>query len=265
MSVFITTDAVGGVWRYSVALARGLAERGQHCTLAVLGPAPDEACRSEIAAMDGCTLLHTGLELEWTLADGPSLDCLVRSLIAIARDMRVSIAHLHAPALASLAWPMPVVAVAHSCMASWWNTVRGGPRPPEIAWHARATSAGLDRADIAVAPSHAFAAQLRAAYGPRRRIEVIHNGLPPVSQPENTRHPFILAAGRLWDESKNMIVLDRAASALRAGMISSGRALHGPGRHAGALRAYAPARHSFSDCAANSDGARVGLRQSRDL
>ena len=52
---------------------------------------------------------------------------------------------------------------------------------------------------------------------------------------------------------------------LAGGHDSSGRALHGPGRHAGALRAYAPARQSFSDCAANSDGARVGLRQSRDL
>ena len=214
MSLFITTDAVGGVWSYSLALARGLAEQGEGCTLAVLGPAPDDARLAEATAIAGCTVWQTGLKLEWTVSDGVSLDRLIRSLISVAQHARASTAHLHAPALASLAWPMPVVAVAHSCMATWWDTVRGVQRPAEIAWHARATSAGLDRADISVAPSHAFAAQLRATYGPQLPIDVVHNGLPPAVSTSGARGNHVLVAGRLWDESKNVGVLDRAAVAL---------------------------------------------------
>ncbi|HEX8375447.1 MAG TPA: hypothetical protein VF606_09745, partial [Geminicoccaceae bacterium] len=40
--VLMTTDAVGGVWTYSLDLAAALATRGVRTTLAVLGPAPDE-------------------------------------------------------------------------------------------------------------------------------------------------------------------------------------------------------------------------------
>ncbi len=224
MSPLITTDAVGGVWNYSLALARGLAEQGESSTLAVLGPAPDCTQRAEAAAIAGCRLLVTGLPLEWTLADGDALAEMIAALIGVARASRATTVHLHAPALASRSWPIPTVAVAHSCMATWWDTVRGGARPADIAWHAQATACGLDNADMSVAPSRAFASQLAQTYRPKAPIEVIHNGLPPAVPVVHGRADHVLCAGRLWDESKNVALLDRVATRVRFPIYAAGPA-----------------------------------------
>ncbi len=39
--VLITLDAVGGVWRYALDVARGLESHGVDCLLVGFGPAPD--------------------------------------------------------------------------------------------------------------------------------------------------------------------------------------------------------------------------------
>ena len=41
MKLLLTTDAVGGVWTYSLDLARALAPHGVETVLAVMGPVPD--------------------------------------------------------------------------------------------------------------------------------------------------------------------------------------------------------------------------------
>src|SRR5688572_17464329 len=62
--VLMTADAVGGVWRYSLDLARGLRERGVHVTLAVLGPAPSQAQRREAMSL-GVPIVDSPYRLEW--------------------------------------------------------------------------------------------------------------------------------------------------------------------------------------------------------
>src|SRR4051812_39318475 len=47
LRMLMTTDAIGGVWRYSIDLAVALRSCGVHTTLAVLGPAPSMAQRHE--------------------------------------------------------------------------------------------------------------------------------------------------------------------------------------------------------------------------
>ena len=214
-SLFITTDAVGGVWSYSVALARGLAAGGQPCILAVLGPPPNAAQRIEASRAEGCSLIETGLPLEWTLGGRAELDTMVAAVIAMAMRLGATAAHLHAPALACQPWPMRVVATAHSCMASWWDAVHGGEPPPDIAWHAAATRQGMLAADAVIAPSAAFATALQRVYRLARPPHVVHNGLPEPAFEQVERKPFVLAAGRLWDPAKNMEVLESAAAQLR--------------------------------------------------
>jgi glycosyltransferase involved in cell wall biosynthesis len=209
--LLITTDAVGGVWRYSIALAQGLAASGTRCTLAVLGPAPDARQRDEASAIPGCTLVETGLKLDWVLTGRAALDASINSLITIAGNAGAASAHLHAPSLACPRWPIPVAVVAHSCMGTWWHAVRQGEMPPDFAWHAANTAEGLEAADVVIAPSAAFGRALRQVHRLGRTIEIIPNGLedhPPRGVP---RQGFVLAAGRLWDPAKNMAVLDRAA------------------------------------------------------
>lgn len=158
----MTTDAVGGVWRYTLDLAQGF---GGSPLVAVLGPEPSEAQRAEAAVL-GLTLIETGLPLDWTAENPAALDAVTRALQALAGREAVSSVHLHAPALAGSArWAAPVVAVAHSCVATWWAAVKGGLLPDDFAWRTAATRAGLRTADAVIAPTRAHADAVRAAYG----------------------------------------------------------------------------------------------------
>ena len=120
--LLVTTDAVGGVWRYAVDLAGGLADRGIETVLAVMGPPADAAQREEAEAVRGLRLVQTGLPLDWTADSPAALANASAKLAALAALTGVSAAHLHAPALVGdQPWSVPVVAVAHSCVGTWWR------------------------------------------------------------------------------------------------------------------------------------------------
>ena len=55
---------------------------------------------------------------------------------------------------------------------------------------------------------------LEAHYGPLHRGRVVPNGRDALLFTPRTKEPFILAAGRLWDEAKNLSVLAASAPAL---------------------------------------------------
>ena len=207
--VLVTTDAAGGVWRYALTLSAGLAERGQGVVLAVLGPAATTA-QVQAAQRPGVRVVQTGLPLDWAAPDPAALAHASERLAALAALTGAGTVHLHAPALVgAAAWPVPVVAVTHSCVATWWDAVRGGVPPVEIRWRIDATAAGLRRAQLVIAPTVAHAADTVRLYG-RLRIAVVHNGSVPAAV-SAVREPSILTAGRLWDEGKGVAWLDRAA------------------------------------------------------
>ena len=217
--MLLTTDAVGGVWRYTLDLAAGMAQRP---VVAVLGPSPSAAQRAEAAAL-GLEPIDTGLPLDWTAPDPAALAAVTAGLQDLAAGQGVQTIHLHASALAGPAsWPIPVVAVAHSCVATWWQAVRGGPLPPDLAWRAEATRIGLHTATAIIAPTNAHAHATSRAYGPVQ-ITTVHNGatlpLPLAGEGRGEggtpcRTPAILTAGRLWDDAKNASALDRIAPSL---------------------------------------------------
>ena len=207
--MLLTTDAVGGVWGYTLALADGLARRGCRCTVAVLGPPPDAAQRRAVAAH---ALVETGLPLDWLAEDAGELSASAAELVGVAEAAGCRAMHLHTPALAYAPWPMPPVAVAHSCVATWWEAMRGGEPPSDFAWRRDAMARGIEAAAAVIAPSAAFAAALRRVY--RCDAAVVHNGLPWTEVPDAARERSVLAAGRLWDEGKGMRLLDAAAALL---------------------------------------------------
>ncbi len=226
--VFMTADAVGGVWPYTLDLARGFTESGIEVILAVLGPPPDAAQRSTLPA--GVGFMCTDLPLDWTAAAPADLKDASQHLARIAEETEADTAHLHAPALVGHAsWSMPVVAVAHSCVGTWWRSVRSGPLPSDLAWRHEATGEGLHRADAAIAPSHAFAGLLREAHGTGFGIRVVHNGRRRMIgvDAKQDRSPMVLTAGRLWDDGKNIALLDECARLLEAPVVAAGP-LHGP-------------------------------------
>lgn len=212
--VLLTTDTVGGVWRYTMEIAHGLSLRAIEVILAVLGPAPTIEQQREAAAVPRSRIFVKNLPLDWLAETPEQVEDTARALAAMAAEVRADTIQLHAPALVGYpSWPAPVVAVVHSCIGTWWQAVRGGPLPADLAWQAEATQRGIDRADYVVAPSRSFAAALRVRYGIVRPVEVVLNGRSPRAK-SRTQRKHALTAGRLWDAGKNVATLDAAASRL---------------------------------------------------
>src|SRR4051812_47820757 len=65
LRVFMTADAVGGVWQYALDLVEALRGHAVAVELAVLGPAPSRDQR-DVAEQAGVRLIVTGLPLDWT-------------------------------------------------------------------------------------------------------------------------------------------------------------------------------------------------------
>jgi len=222
--VLITSDAVGGVWRYALDLAKGLCAADIGVVLAAVGPDPGPAQAAEADAVDGLELIRTGLPLDWT-ADGPAA---VReaggALAELARDRRVDLVHLNSAAYAaSIRFPVPVVGVAHSCVATWWRAVKGGTALPEdFRWRTELTGEGYRACQTVLAPSRAFAAATAEAYG-LPAPQLVHNGRAPTIPAAAEPGPvFVFTAGRLWDEGKNVAALDAAAARLRLPVAAAG-------------------------------------------
>ena len=224
--VLMTADAVGGVWTYALDLARGLASAGAQVTLAVLGPPPSADQREAAHAMPGVALRSLDGPLDWTASRESDLRPVAEALARLAGQMSADVVHLNSPALAALArFDAPVLGVCHSCTATWWTAVRGGALPQAFAWRRDLLARGYAACDALNAPSAAFAAATEALYGVRP--EPIWNGRRPAPVRAHRRERFVLTAGRLWDEGKDLATLDRAAARLAWPVVALGH-LDGP-------------------------------------
>jgi glycosyltransferase involved in cell wall biosynthesis len=234
----MTADAVGGVWQYATDLAGALAAHGVRTTLAVLGPAPSTEALAEAVAIPQTRVVITGLSLDWTAADAGEVGEAGRAVAELARETRADVVHLNSPALAAEArFPAPVVSVCHSCLATWWQAVRSGPLPADFAWRTALLARGYRAADALTAPTAAFARTTAAAYGIPEPF-VVRNGRQPPSRSDELAPQapadLVFTAGRLWDEGKKLLALDRAAARLSVPVVAAGP-LTGPNGAAIAL------------------------------
>jgi glycosyltransferase involved in cell wall biosynthesis len=147
-------------------------------------------------------------------------------LSQMATASGADIIHLNIPAFATRCSAAPTLAMAHSSLASWWRAVRSGPMPLDFQWRNAATTRGLKAATIVVTATRSFARALQQAHGSDFPIEVVPNGRRPHAVSAEKQR-LVLTAGRLWDDGKNITVLDRAAKAVDAPIIAAG-ALEGP-------------------------------------
>jgi glycosyltransferase involved in cell wall biosynthesis len=222
MRVLLTADAVGGVWQYSIDLARELAGHGVQVAVAVLGPAPSPD-RRRAAEDAGIDVQVTGLPLDWTAGSPDEVERAGLAVAELAARLGPDIVHLNTPALAAGArFPAPIVAMAHSCVATWWRAVKQGPLPDAFVWRAELTRRGYENADAVVAPSSAFAMATQDTYGLRTKPSVVRNGRRMPAASGMAEETFIFTAGRLWDEGKNIAMLDRAAARLPVPLVAAG-------------------------------------------
>jgi glycosyltransferase involved in cell wall biosynthesis len=212
--VLMTADTLGGVWTYALELSRGLAARGTDVVLASLGRLPDAAQRREAAAIPGLELHPSSWRLAWM--DDPWADLAAAGdwLLRLAADVQPDLVHLNDLGQGAHAWRAPVLTVAHSCVLSWWQAVHGCPAPAGWSRYAAEVRRSIAASDLLVAPSHALLADLQKLYGPLPAARVIANGSRRPARVARMREPMILAAGRIWDEAKNLAALAAVAPRL---------------------------------------------------
>ncbi len=212
--VLMTTDAVGGVWTYAMELCRALGEYQVEVALATLGPPPDRAQAAEAARLPGLQLYESAYRLEWMPEPWHDVDEAGAWLLDLERRLAPTppdIVHLNGYSHGNLPFNAPVVVVGHSCVLSWWQAVQGEPAPAEWKTYAERVARGLEAAELVVAPTAAMLRSLEDLYGPLPRARVIPNGRRRELFPPLPKEPFVLTAGRLWDEAKNVRALARVA------------------------------------------------------
>ena len=218
LRLLLVTDAVGGVWTYSLELARALKPLGIETVLAVMGPSPTPQQREAAA---GPKLIDTGLPLEWLDTNSAEIRRAGRALAALAECEGADLVQTCSAALlADVEFGVPCVAAQHSCVASWWAAVKGTPLPYSFAWRRELVECGLNRAAAVIAPSIAFAAETARIYDVN--AVSVHNGRRSAFAPPWPQADFVLTASRLWDEGKDVATLDSAAARLKVPFEAAG-------------------------------------------
>lgn len=234
MRILMTADAVGGVWAYTIQLAQSLAESGVQVLVATMGPGPAPEQRREIAAIPGASLRVSDFKLEWMENPWPDVDRAGDWLLRLQGDFHADLVHLNGYAHGALDWKVPAVVVAHSCVLSWWESVKGAAAPAEL-WrvYRDRVTAGLNAADHVVAPTDFMLGCIRRFYARTSDLSVIANGRNPrLFRNARLKEPFIATAGRLWDQAKNIAALDSIARDLAWPVHVAGNANAPEGRSA---------------------------------
>lgn len=213
-SVLMTTDAVGGVWRYSLDLCRELSRGGSTVTLVCLGPPPTEAQRAQAGVIPGLTLREHAEPLEWMPEPWSGVDRAGRYLRALCDELRPDVVHLNGYSHGALDFGVPKVVVGHSCVLSWWHAVEATPLPSHLTTYRERVTRGLRGADAVVAPSHAMLQSLRQNYGFESGTVIFNGSARPRAASGDgaqPKEPIVLCAARLWDRAKNVDALAKAA------------------------------------------------------
>lgn len=227
--ILMSADGVGGVWTFSIELAKALAPYGIEVVIASMGGPLKADQQAEALRLPNVMLFQSAYKLEWMENPWEEVEKAGQWLLELEADMCPDLVHLNGFCHASLPWHSPQLVVGHSCVFSWFRAVRGCE--PSEKWHRyhKETMAGLRAAKGVTAPTGAMLRSLWDTYGPFISYGAIYNGRDPAVFPPAKEEPFILSAGRLWDEAKNTAVLETAAGRLPWPVYMAGETTHPDG------------------------------------
>lgn len=230
MRILMTTDTLGGVWTYALELARALEPFDVDIVLAALGRPLSDTQRGEACRLKHMQVHEGPFTLEWMRNPWRDVAAAGNWLSELAETYRPDLVHLNDYSHGNRDWGTPVLMVGHSCVCSWYEHVRGVH--PGVDWdeYCRRVRSGLQAAHLVIAPTRAMLSQLQRHYGPLCSTRVISNarGLPRL--PSVKREAFVLAAGRVWDEGKNIALLASIAERVPWPIHVAGEQTHPEGR-----------------------------------
>src|SRR5690606_31623578 len=139
MKLLMTTDTSGGVWSYSTLLCEELSKAGNSIVLLVCGITVTAGQLAKINRLEkrGVKVYYKHLKSEWmedSEADVIKTGKWIRQIYLIESP---DILHFNNYGQVAQGWDVPVILVAHSCVASWWKAVKGTPLPPRYVGYFR--------------------------------------------------------------------------------------------------------------------------------
>ncbi len=210
----MTADAIGGVWTYSIELARALGAYGVEIVLATMGVFPTAEQRAQVDDIPTLTLEASSYKLEWMDDPWQDLSYAGKWLLRLAEQVQPDVVHLNGYVHGSLPWEYPALIVSHSCVLSWWYAVKGVPAPDEYKRYSHEVARGIHSVPMVLAPTRAMLTSVERHYGCCRTGRVIANGRDPSLFVPGEKQPMIFAAGRVWDDAKNIMALQKVAPEL---------------------------------------------------
>jgi glycosyltransferase involved in cell wall biosynthesis len=228
--VLMTAGTTGRVWTYALELCRALGRKGVEVTLAVQG-APLTALQwAQVRGVAGLSIEQSTWRLEGPEDAWDDVAAAGEWLLELESRLQPDAVHLNGYCHGALPWRHKPLMVAHECPLSWWESVKGEPALERDVRYRWEVTRGLRAAGHVVAPTADLLASLSRHYGPLRSSGVIpharhHADFPPGP----VREPFILATGRLWDEARNLEVLETAAPRLDWPVLVAGSSQHPDG------------------------------------
>src|SRR5688572_10757795 len=127
--ILMTTDTIGGVWNYSLELARGLARHGTRVALATMGQPVSPSQRLEAAEIEDLQLFESEYRLEWMENPWDDVEQAGRWLQSLEAELEPDLVHLNGYAHGAVDFLASKLVVAHSCVLSWWRAVKGENAP----------------------------------------------------------------------------------------------------------------------------------------
>jgi glycosyltransferase involved in cell wall biosynthesis len=215
MCVLMTADPLTGVWAYALELIGALAEHDVDVVLATMGAPLSPAQRREVYRLPNVSLAESRHAVEWMEDPWREVDAAADWLRGLEQRHAPDVIHVNGFAHAAVRFDAPVLCAAHACKLTWMRAVRGcAPGRTWGEYRAR-VARGLLKADELVAPTDAILEAILGAHGVIRSGRVIPHGRAAAAFPPGKKEPFVLAAGRPWDEEQGQAELEACAGQVR--------------------------------------------------
>src|SRR5690606_28219555 len=110
MKALVTTDNIGGVWTFTLELAKGLKEHGVEVILAVIGEPLTSEHKAELS---GISYRHFQAKQEWMEDPWEDVYATGKWLMWLKELENPDVVHLNSYTLGCLEWNIPVIVTLH--------------------------------------------------------------------------------------------------------------------------------------------------------
>jgi len=210
----MTADTIGGVWTYAMTLCESLQNQGIEIHLATLGRPISDHQNKQLEKLENVILYESNFKLEWMEDPGDDVQATAFWIGEIYEKVQPDLLHFNNYVKISDRWNCPKITVFHSCVATWFEAVKGEKIPESWQKYMQHLNKALQASDCIVFPSNGIKNLAEKVHGQIENSVVIYNGANFTYNKIPKKQHYILTAGRIWDKAKNISLLRKVAASL---------------------------------------------------